>query len=179
MPIEGVIANASGRVTINFSPKRMKPNHPRLVFEILLVLALAFSLLMSLGFFISNNDLENQVLSLQRQAQETELFLYKQRTEMRLEKDLQVKDRPAPSKAELEAIKSAFANGVVLQDLETYYKSQKNWSTDRQLGVATLQLLANGGKDEATIASIQKALDMAELGVQKNVASKTPASSKR
>jgi hypothetical protein len=66
-----------------------------------------------------------------------------------------------------------------LQDLETYYKSQKNWSTDRQPGVATLQLLANGGKDEATIASIQKALDMAELGVQKNVASKTPASSKR
>jgi hypothetical protein len=157
----------------------MKSNQLRLVIEILLGIGLASSLLLTIVISVSNNALDDEVLSFKKQSQEAELALHKQRTEMRLEKDVLVPERQIASKAELEAIKSAFANGVVLQDLETYYKSQKNWSTDRQLGVATLQLLANGGKDEATIASIQKALDMAELGVQKNVASKTPASSTR
>jgi hypothetical protein len=150
----------------------MKTNQLRLVFDILLATGLAASLMLALGIFVSHNSLEDQVLTLQRQAQETELSLHRQRSEMLMVKDLQakdvqVKDRHDTSKAELEAIKSALANGVVLQDLETYYKSQKNWSTDRQVGLATLKLLANGGKDEATIASIQKALDMAELGLQK------------
>jgi hypothetical protein len=150
----------------------MKTNQIRLSFEILLGIGLAVALALALGLFVSRSALEEQVISLQKQAQETELSLHKQRLEMRLvkdlqAKDLQVKDRQDTSEAELEAIKSAFANGVVLKDLETFYKSQKNWSTDRQVGVATLQLLAHGGKDEATIASIQKALDMAELNLQK------------
>jgi hypothetical protein len=150
----------------------MKTHQLRLAFEILLAIGLAAALMVALGLFVSHSALEDQVLSLQKQAQETELSLHRQRLEMRLAKDLQakdlqVKDRQDTSKAELDAIKSAFANGVVLKDLETFYKSQKNWSTDRQVGVATLQLLAHGGKDEATIASIQKALDMAELNLQK------------
>jgi hypothetical protein len=157
----------------------MKSNQLRLVIEIILGIGLASSLLLTLVISVSNNDLDDQVLAFKKQAQEAELALHKQRTEMRLEKDVVVPERQVASKAELEAIKSAFSNGVVLQDLETYYKSQKNWSTDRQVGVATLQLLANGGRDEATIASIQKALDMAELGLQKNAATKTPASSTR
>jgi len=157
----------------------MKSNQLRLVIEILLATGLAFSLLLTFVISVSNNTLDDQVLAFKKQAQEAELALHKQRTEMRLEKDVVVPERHAASKAELEAIKSAFANGVVLQDLETYYKSQKNWSTDRQVGVATLQLLANGGRDEATIASIQKALDMAELGLQKNVAAKSPVSPTR
>jgi len=157
----------------------MKTNQLRLVIEIILGIGLASSLLLTLVISVSNSALDDEVLAFKKQAQESELALHKLRTEMRLEKDVVIPERQATSKAELEAIKSAFANGVVLQDLETYYKSQKNWTTDRQVGVATLQLMVNGGRDEATISSIQKALEMAELGLQKNAASKTSASSTR
>ena len=154
----------------------MKSNELRLVIAILLAIGLVSSLMLTFVIYVSNNDLVDQVLAFKKQAQEAELALHKQRSEMRLKKDVILPERQATSKAELKAIKSAFANWVVLRDLEAYYNSQKNWSTQQQVGVATLQLLANGGRDEATIASIQKALDMAQLKLKKNVTTKTPAS---
>jgi len=154
----------------------MKSNELRLVIAILLAIGLVSSLMLTFVIYVSNNDLVDQVLAFKKQAQEAELALHKQRSEMRLKKDVILPERQATSKAELKAIKSAFANWVVLRDLEAYYNSQKNRSTQQQVGVATLQLLANGGRDEATIASIQKALDMAQLKLKKNVTTKTPAS---
>jgi len=145
----------------------MKTNQLRLIFEILLGICFASSLLLAYAISVSNEALGEQVFALKKQAQETKLSLRQQLAEMRIEKDTLAQNKQEIHDPELEAIKSAFANGVILQDLETYYKTQKNWSTDRQVGVATLQLLAKGAKDESTIASIQKALDMAELGWQK------------
>jgi carbonic anhydrase len=63
---------------------------------------------------------------------------------------------------ELDALKAAFTNGVVLQDMETLYKAQKSMTAERQVGLASLRLLTKGAQDESTIAAFQKALEMAE-----------------
>lgn len=63
---------------------------------------------------------------------------------------------------ELDALKAAFSNGVVLQDIEMLYKAQKSLSAERQVGMASIRLLTKGAQDEGTIAAFQKALEMAE-----------------
>ena len=63
---------------------------------------------------------------------------------------------------EFEAVKSAFANGVLLQDIETLYKAQKSLTTERQVGLAALRLLTKGAEDPDTVAAFEKSLDMAE-----------------
>jgi hypothetical protein len=148
----------------------MKTHHLRLLFEILLGGCLVSSLLLAYAISLSNEALGEQIVSLKKQAQETRLTLSRQLYETRLEKESASQPNRAQIDPELAAIRSAFSNGVVLKDLETYYKSQKNWSTERQVGIAALQLLANGAQDDNTIASIQKALEMAEFGLQKKCA---------
>jgi carbonic anhydrase len=66
------------------------------------------------------------------------------------------------SAQELDALKSAFSNGVVLQDIEMLYKAQKALSAERQVGMASIRLLTKGAQDEGTVAAFQKALEMAE-----------------
>jgi len=66
------------------------------------------------------------------------------------------------SQQELDALKAAFSNGVVLQDMELLYKAQKSLSPERQVGMASVRLLTKGAQDEGTIAAFQKALEMAE-----------------
>ena len=66
------------------------------------------------------------------------------------------------SAQELDALKAAFSNGVVLQDIEMLYKAQKSLSAERQVGMASIRLLTKGAQDEGTIAAFQKALEMAE-----------------
>ena len=68
------------------------------------------------------------------------------------------------SAQELDALKAAFSNGVVLQDMELLYKAQKALSPERQVGMASVRLLTKGAQDEGTIAAFQKALEMAEWG---------------
>ena len=68
------------------------------------------------------------------------------------------------SSQELDALKAAFSNGVVLQDMELLYKAQKALSPERQVGMASIRLLTKGAQDEGTIAAFQKALEMAEWG---------------
>jgi carbonic anhydrase len=65
---------------------------------------------------------------------------------------------------EFEAVKAAFANGVVLQDVEALYKAQKSISTERQAGLAALRLLTKGPQDPDTVAAFEKSLEMAEWG---------------
>ena len=71
-------------------------------------------------------------------------------------------DATGTSAQELEALKAAFSNGVMLQDIETLYKAQKSLSAERQVGMASIRLLTKGAQDEGTIAAYQKALEMAE-----------------
>lgn len=63
---------------------------------------------------------------------------------------------------EFEAVKSAFANGVLLQDIEALYKTQKSLTTERQVGLAALRLLTKGADDPDTVAAFEKSLEMAE-----------------
>ena len=63
---------------------------------------------------------------------------------------------------EFEAVKSAFANGVLLQDIEALYKAQKSLTTERQVGLAAMRLLTKGAEDPDTVAAFEKSLEMAE-----------------
>jgi carbonic anhydrase len=78
---------------------------------------------------------------------------------------------PLMNKAqELEAVKAAFASGLVLKDLEAAYaKEKKGLSPERQLGLAGVRLLTNGTKDPATVEAFQKALEMTDWKGQQKV----------
>jgi len=70
---------------------------------------------------------------------------------------------------EFEAVKSVFANGTVLKDLEALYAKDKKLSIEKQLGLAGIRMLTNGGKDPSTIEAFQKAIEMTDWKGQKQV----------
>ena len=70
---------------------------------------------------------------------------------------------------ELEAVKGALASGAVLKDLETLYAKDKKLSTEKQLGLAGIRMLTNGGKDPSTIEAFNKALEMTDWKGQQQV----------
>jgi len=105
--------------------------------------------------------LNEQVAELSEQLDEARESLEKVQEEAAASN--QPKDEPVnTSVQEMDALKSAFANGVVLQDVELLYKAQKSLSAERQVGMASLRLLTKGAQDPDTIAAYQKALEMAE-----------------
>ena len=63
---------------------------------------------------------------------------------------------------ELDAVKGALASGAVLKDLEALYAKEKKLSTEKQLGLAGIRMLTNGGKDPSTIEAFNKALEMTD-----------------
>ena len=63
---------------------------------------------------------------------------------------------------QLDALKSAFANGVVLSDVDALYKKEKSLSADRQVGLGAIRMLTNGVNDPNTIVAFQKTLELAE-----------------
>jgi carbonic anhydrase len=69
---------------------------------------------------------------------------------------------------ELAAAKAGLSSGATLTDLQTAYKSQKDLSADRQVGLAALLLLTKGSKDPATLDAFRKALQVSDLGNRKN-----------
>jgi carbonic anhydrase len=70
---------------------------------------------------------------------------------------------------ELEAVKSAFASGAILKDLEALYGKDKKLSTEKQLGLAGIRMLTHGGKDPSTIEAFNKALEMTDWKGQQKV----------
>jgi hypothetical protein len=78
---------------------------------------------------------------------------------------------PLMSKSqEVDAVKAAFASGVVLKDLEAFYaKEKKQLSSERQLGLAGVRLMTYGTKDPATVEAFQKALEMTDWKGQQKV----------
>jgi carbonic anhydrase len=70
---------------------------------------------------------------------------------------------------ELEAVKGALASGAVLKDLEALYAKEKKLSTEKQLVLAGIRMLTNGGKDPSTIEAFNKALEMTDWKGQQQV----------
>ena len=70
---------------------------------------------------------------------------------------------------ELDAVKGALASGAVLKDLETLYAKEKKLSTEKQLGLAGIRMLTNGGKDPSTIEAFNKALELTDWKGQQQV----------
>ena len=70
---------------------------------------------------------------------------------------------------EHDAVKGALASGAVLKDLEALYAKEKKLSTEKQLGLAGIRMLTNGGKDPSTIEAFNKALEMTDWKGQQKV----------
>ena len=133
----------------------------RLILEILLGICLVASATLAYWNFSSKKHLNEQVSELNQQLDEMKESMEKASEEAQAAKDV----KPEPENVsiqEMEALKSAFANGIVLQDVETLYKAQKALSAERQVGLASLKLLTKGAQDADTITAYQKALEMAE-----------------
>ena len=133
----------------------------RLILEILLGICLVATATLAYWNFSAKKHLNEQVAELSEQLDEAKESLEKVQEEATASQ--QPKEEPVNSSIqEMEALKSAFANGVVLQDVELLYKAQKSLSAERQVGMASLRLLTKGAQDPDTIAAYQKALEMAE-----------------
>ncbi len=133
----------------------------RLILEILLGICLVATATLAYWNFSAKKQLNEQVAELSEQLDEARETLEKVQEEAAASN--QPKDEPvSTSVQEMDALKSAFANGVVLQDVELLYKAQKVLSAERQVGMASLRLLTKGAQDPETIAAYQKALEMAE-----------------
>jgi carbonic anhydrase len=133
----------------------------RLILEILLGICLVATATLAYWSFSSKKQLNEQVSELSQQIDEMKESMEKASEEAEAAKEV----KPEPENVsiqEMEALKSAFANGIVLQDIETLYKAQKALSAERQVGLASLKLLTKGAQDADTIAAYQKALEMAE-----------------
>jgi len=133
----------------------------RLILEILLGICLVATATLAYWNFSSKKHLNEQVSELSQQLDEMKESMEKVSEEAEAAKDV----KPEPENVsiqEMEALKSAFANGIVLQDVETLYKAQKALSAERQVGLASLKLLTKGAQDADTITAYQKALEMAE-----------------
>ena len=70
---------------------------------------------------------------------------------------------------EFDSVKGVFANGTVLKDLEALYAKEKKLTTEKQLGLAGIRMLTNGGKDPSTIEAFQKAIEMTDWKGQQQV----------
>jgi len=133
----------------------------RLILEVLLGICLLATATLAYMNYSAKKQLAEEVVELTEQLEEAQAALEKPSEEP------PTADEKPPEVAnsvvqELDALKAAFTNGVVLQDMETLYKAQKSMTAERQVGLASLRLLTKGAQDESTIAAFQKALEMAE-----------------
>jgi carbonic anhydrase len=145
-----------------FSFKAVMKKYLRLILEILLgVCFIAASTLAYLNYS-AKKHLVAEVGELTEQLGEAKEALEKMH-ESEPAADEQAAEA-GTSTQELDALKAAFSNGVVLQDMELLYKAQKALSPERQVGMASIRLLTKGAQDEGTVAAFQKALEMAEWG---------------
>ena len=135
--------------------------HLRLILEILLGVCLIAACTLAYLNYSAKKHLIAEVGELTEQLGEAKEALEKSH-EADPAGEEHAADAAGTSAQELDALKAAFANGVMLQDIETLYKAQKSLSAERQVGMASIRLLTKGAQDEGTIAAYQKALEMAE-----------------
>jgi carbonic anhydrase len=135
--------------------------HLRTILEVLLAICLVATAALAYMNYSAKKHLADEVAELTEQLDEAKEALEKSHEEAPAEQAPVAEANPTAN-YELDALKAAFTNGVVLQDVETIYKSQKTLTAERQVGLASLRLLTKGAQDESTVAAFQKALEMAE-----------------
>ena len=135
--------------------------HLRLILEILLGISLVAAATLAYLNYSAKKHLADEVAELTEQLEEAQAALEKT-SEAPPPAEEEKPEASNTISQELDALKAAFTNGVVLQDMETLYKAQKTLTAERQVGLASLRLLTKGAQDESTIAAFQKALEMAE-----------------
>ena len=133
----------------------------RLILEILLGVSLVAASTLAYMNYSAKKHLVTEVGELTEQLGETSEALEKMQEAEPPAQDLSAEANT--SSQELDALKAAFSNGVVLQDMELLYKAQKALSPERQVGMASIRLLTKGAQDEGTIAAFQKALEMDKI----------------
>jgi len=133
----------------------------RLILEILLGVCLVAASTLAYLNYSAKKNLVAEVGELTEQLGEAKEALEKANESEPVGDELAA-DVGGTSAQELDALKAAFSNGIVLQDIESLYKVQKALSAERQVGMASIRLLTKGAQDEGTIAAFQKALEMAE-----------------
>jgi carbonic anhydrase len=133
----------------------------RLILEVLLGISLVAAATLAYLNYSAKKHLADEVAELTEQLEEAQAALEKT-SEAPPPAEEEKPEASNTISQELDALKAAFTNGVVLQDMETLYKAQKTLTAERQVGLASLRLLTKGAQDESTIAAFQKALEMAE-----------------
>jgi len=132
----------------------------RVALEVLLAVLLVAAMGLAYWSFAGKKHVVHDLAELNEQLEEAQESLEKAKEEAEASKEKM--ERLEFQLHETDAIKSAFANGVVLQDIETLYKAQKSLSTERQVGLAAMRLLTKGAEDPETVEAFQKSLEMAE-----------------
>ena len=132
----------------------------RVALEVLLAVLLVAALGFGYWSFAGKKHVVHDLAELNEQLEEAHDSLEKAMEEVEASKEKI--DRLEFQQHEADAIKSAFANGVVLQDIEALYKAQKSLTTERQVGLAALRLLTKGAEDPETVEAFQKSLEMSE-----------------
>jgi len=78
-----------------------------------------------------------------------------------------VMDSVKAKSQQLDAVKASLANGATLADLEAAYKTQKNLTAERQLGLGALRMLTKGNSDPGAVEAYNKALALSDWGSRK------------
>lgn len=135
----------------------------RIGLEILLAVLLVAALGLAYWGYAGKKHVAHDLAELNEQLSEANESLEKAMEEAEAAKE-KLHEMAALEKRqrEYDAIKTAFANGVVLQDIEALYKAQKSLTTERQLGLAGLRLLTKGADDPDTVEAFQKSLEMTD-----------------
>jgi carbonic anhydrase len=145
----------------------------RTIFEVILALALAGAGAFGFTNWKGNQKATGQLTELQAASEEaTKALADKEASIKAAEAEmtaLRAEMAPLEGQAQqLAAVKTAMANGTTLTDLEAAYKSQKNLSAERQVGLGALRMLTKGAQDPTALEAFRKALQLSELGDRKN-----------
>ena len=145
----------------------------RTIIEVILALALVGAGAFGWTNFKGNQKATGQLTELKAASEEaTKAVADKEAAIKAAEAEMAtLREEMAPLEGQaqqLAAVKAAMANGATLADLEAAYKTQKNLSAERQVGLGALRMLTKGAEDPAAIESFRKALQLSELGDRKN-----------
>jgi len=139
----------------------------RLMIEIVLGLLLVGAGAFGYMNFAGKKHISHELTEVVESLEEAKEELAKTSEELH-EAEAKVKELSAKAR-ELEAVKAAFANGVLLGDVEGIYKGLKTGlSAERQLSLGAIRLLTNGAKDPETVSAFNKALEMADWSSRLN-----------
>ena len=136
----------------------------RIALEILLVILLVASSTVAYMNFSGKKHLSIDMEEVAAELDETKDTLDK--TKEQLEEAQKKSEELEEAAKQFETVKQAFANGVLLQDVEALYKAQKVLNAERLVGLGTVRQLSKGFEDASAVEAFQKSLDIAELGAR-------------